>query len=712
MSHSGHSSMGSMAMPALGEFPKFYWAVVGSAIGVATLVNLYNHVLCRQRLSAARAGSLSPAKPRSWFALGNATIYALTREASNFSLHIPLKNWTLRLPSVGRTSLVLANAVTLIVLCLYGLDLTGRFTKEDVAFRCGVVTVAQLPLIFLLAGKNNIIGYLSGVSYERLNWLHRWCARTMLLTATIHMGYFFTSWARYNYIGWKIKNDNISWKGLTAWSILVWIVFSSMAPIRGWSYEVFVIQHLVSFAVFIGFVYIHVPADFKVYVWIPVALFFLDRTLRAARVLYANISFFHPKLRTQGHAQGVLACKAVFTPLSNNTTRVVIQTPPINWTPGQHVFLSCHSIVPLQSHPFTVASIPEDGRMEFLIKSESGGTRRFFRHAEKSHKLPEEAQRSRSVLIEGPYGCLRPLRQFDSVVLLAGSTGATFTTPLLRDIIQGWKERTDIPIERDGLSLHSRKVGAATRNVRFVWVIKSRGQVDWFSQQLSTVATEFHRLQETLKDIKLELTVYVTCDESFTEEHKSLLAAITAPNHEQPLQKQLLHGPVEYRGRPQSTRQEGTQDEKKLREATTDVLQDLEGEKACGPDGTCCCRTAVDETSPDNIDRCCCCTSNKVSGSTPTSRPTSRISSTPSSTAKPRLLIHPSIKVYSGRPKTRDIIRRSLEQALGESAVVVCGPQGLVSDVKQDVCALSDERAVHKGTDAQGIYLHTESFSY
>lgn len=389
MSHTSHSSMGSMDMPALGEFPKFYWAVVGSCIGVAALVNLYNHILCRQRLSAARAGLPNSAKPISWFALGCATVYALTREASNFSFHIPLKSRILRLPSVGRVSLVVANAVTLVVLCLYGLDLTGRFTKEDVAFRCGVVTVGQLPLIFLLAGKNNIIGYLTGVSYERLNWLHRWCARTMLLTATIHMGYFFTSWARYNYIGWKLKNDNISWKGLTAWSILVWIVLSSMTPIRGWCYELFVIQHLISFAIFIGFVYIHVPADFKVYVWIPVALFFVDRTLRAVRVLYGNVSFFHPKLRTPGSAQGILTCKAEFTPLSHNTTRVVIQNPPIKWTPGQHVFLSCHSIVPLQSHPFTVASIPEDGRMEFLIKSESGGTRRFFRHAEKSHRQSE-----------------------------------------------------------------------------------------------------------------------------------------------------------------------------------------------------------------------------------------------------------------------------------------------------------------------------------
>ena len=184
-------SMGSMPLPALEDFPKLYYAVVGAALAIATLVNIYNHVLYRQRMSAARAASPTPSKPKSQLPLAIATLFALTREASNFSVHIPLKNKILRLPTVGRLSLVLANAVVLIVLCLYGLDLKDPLNKESVGFRCGVVTLAQLPLIFLLSGKNNIIGFLSGVSYERLNWLHRWCARCMLLTATIHMGYFF-----------------------------------------------------------------------------------------------------------------------------------------------------------------------------------------------------------------------------------------------------------------------------------------------------------------------------------------------------------------------------------------------------------------------------------------------------------------------------------------------------------------------------------------
>lgn len=202
MSHNhGGMSMGSMALPALPEFPKFYYAVVGSTVAVATLANIYNQVLYRQRLSAARAGTLSPAKPKSWFSLWNATLYALTREASNFSVRLPLKGRSMRLPTVGRTSLVLANVTVLLVLCFYGLNLTNQFQKESVGFRCGVVTIGQLPLIFLLSGKNNVIGFFTGISYERLNWLHRWTARCMLLTATIHMGYFLSGASRPLYHG-------------------------------------------------------------------------------------------------------------------------------------------------------------------------------------------------------------------------------------------------------------------------------------------------------------------------------------------------------------------------------------------------------------------------------------------------------------------------------------------------------------------------------
>lgn len=641
------------------------------------------------------------------------------REASNFSLRMPFRGRIFHTPTFGRASLVLANLVVLIVLCLYGFDLNDRWKRQDIGYRCGFVTIGQIPLLFLLAGKNNIIGFFSGISHERLNWIHRWCARCMLLTATLHMGYQFADWAPYDYIGVKLKRDKIVQRGMVAWAMLAWIVFSSATPIRGWCYEFFVVQHLISFAVFIGFVYIHTPEEVHPYIWICVALFFLDRVLRALRTVYANLSIFHPKQRAAGEMAGLWACKAKFTPLAHNTTRIVIQHPPISWSPGQHVFLSCHSIVPLQSHPFTIVSIPEDGRMEFLVKAEAGGTKRFFKHAERNNGLPQATGTScmKTVAIEGPYGNIRPLRQFDSVVLLAGSTGVTFTSPLLRDILQGWSENETKSVSS---GLFSRQRGAVTRHVRFVWVVKSRGQLEWLSEQLSAVCADFETLQEKLRDIKLEMTVYVTCDDTFTEEHKTLLSTIAAPSASVPKARRDLAGyTLDMRSSTPST-EEGdkkdyggvTEDIRAIpasvvRSSTDDVRQ------SCGPNGTCCCRAAVDEdeNSPDAITQCCCCSKDTAQPNA-IKRSSSPLSSSQTSSSGAKPLVHPSISVFSGRPKTRDIIRRTLEQARGESAVVVCGPQGLVADVKYDVCALSDERAIHKGTGAQGVYLHTESFGY
>ncbi|KAF2712130.1 hypothetical protein K504DRAFT_371886 [Pleomassaria siparia CBS 279.74] len=708
-------------LPSLTDFAKYYWYVVVCAVGIATLVNMFNYALYRQRLSAARAGLPKPSKPKSPFSVAVATLFAIVREASHFSLRIRVKGRIFSLPTVGRASLIAGNIVVILVLCFYGFDLTDQWSKEDIGYRCGVIAVTQLPLIFVLAGKNNIVGYLTGISYERINWLHRWCARCLLLTVTIHMGYFFASWAPYDYIGEQLKTNTLVWKGVVAWAMLVWIVFSSMTPIRGWSYEVFLLQHLCSFAVLIGFVYIHTPVEVHGYVWVSVAFFFFDRVVRSLRVLYANISFFHPKQRTAGHMSGLWACKAEFMPLSNKTTRIVIQNPPISWTPGQHVFLSCHSLVPLQSHPFTVASIPADGKMEFLVKAETGGTKRFFRHAEKARGLPATPATARSstktVAIEGPYGCIRPLRQFDSVILLAGSTGATFTMPLLRDIIQGWKENASGYSDQNTASLFRSQSGAVTRSVRFVWVVRSRGQLEWFTEQLDAISTDFRVLQDSLKHIKLELSAYVTCDEAFTEEHKTLMSNFSTPAPNSTLHKSKVpqHGTVEFQSQTSSLDEKRKQDDSKeeiseLTRITSRTQNTNAG--SCGPDSTCCCKTTVDETlSPDTIPPPCCCSSaNKADDAN--ARRDSRTSSAPSWNLKQRPLVHPSISVFSGRPNPREIIRRSLEQALGESAVVVCGPRGLIGDVKDDVCSLSDERAVHKGTGAQGIYLHTESFGY
>ena len=69
--------------------------------------------------------------------------------------------------------------------------------------------------------------------------------------------------------------------------------------------------------------------------------------------------------------------------------------------------------------------------------------------------------------------------------------------------------------------------------------------------------------------------------------------------------------------------------------------------------------------------------------------------------------------VYSySRPDIAAFIRMPVEATGGETCVAVCGGKSLVADVRNSVASLSDERAVHKGTGAQGIRLHVEEYCF
>jgi len=70
------------------------------------------------------------------------------------------------------------------------------------------------------------------------------------------------------------------------------------------------------------------------------------------------------------------------------------------------------------------------------------------------------------------------------------------------------------------------------------------------------------------------------------------------------------------------------------------------------------------------------------------------------------------VREYSSRPDIEALIREPVERAWGETAVVVCGGKELVARTRNCVSRLSDERAVHKGTGAQGIYLHVEEYAF
>ena len=544
-----------------------------------------------------------------------------------------------------------------------------------------------------------MIGVLTGSSYERLNWIHRWTSRILLLTVTMHMIFWFRDWAPYDFITIKLKTDSITKRGFAAWCTLVWIVFSSFAPIRRWNYEFFVVQHIATLIGFMVAVFLHLrPYDMQYWVYISIAFAVVDRTVRFLSILYVN--FHMPNKQTGSSLWG---CNAVLEPLPGSVTKITIRNPPIRWAPGQHVLLSCHGIMPFQSHPFTISSLPEDGKLEFFIKAEKGGTHRIHRHAQKHQQLSGGVRFERFV-IDGPYGRIRPLNQFDSVVFFAGSTGITFTLPLFRNLVQ----KLALPSHNSSRFGRQGPSAAAIQHIRFVWVVRHRTQLAWCAAELSKAASEISQLRSKGRAIELHISIYTTCDElldasSDVQPQRTASIASSGEERDSLIDEKSLDKPF------------GNNVHVKIKQISPDDLPPtlLSTRRACGPNGSCCCATTI-LAEDENAISPCNCNSTTSSDSSLSFAPSLKSIEKPTELpSQPTLsALHPAISLLSGRPHPRTLIRKTLEQALGESAVVVCGPRGLVDDVRQSVVGLSDERAIHKGTGAQGVFLHTECFEY
>ena len=99
--------------------------------------------------------------------------------------------------------------------------------------------------------------------------------------------------------------------------------------------------------------------------------------------------------------------------------------------PGQWAYLSLYQIG-IHSHPFTINSQPKSGKVVFLLRAKHGLTRALYDRADV--QLPPSSTMRYS--LEGPYGGMYlPPASFDTVLLVAGGVGASFTMSLLTSLM-------------------------------------------------------------------------------------------------------------------------------------------------------------------------------------------------------------------------------------------------------------------------------------
>jgi ferric-chelate reductase len=152
---------------------------------------------------------------------------------------------------------------------------------------------------------------------------------------------------------------------------------------------------------------------FGYYVWPTWAIWGLERIFRALRYTINNFLF------TSKAAKGTLVLHSPDSVLLTVKGRL-----PWGWKPGQHAYVAIPAIsrFPLESHPFTIASIPSEGdtaagdEIVFCIQRRNGFTKRLYDYTRANADVESQIP----VFIDGPYGLPPDLAPYNTCILVAG----------------------------------------------------------------------------------------------------------------------------------------------------------------------------------------------------------------------------------------------------------------------------------------------------
>ncbi|KAJ7590895.1 hypothetical protein C8J56DRAFT_782506 [Mycena floridula] len=352
--------------------------------------------------------------------------------------------------------------------------------------RAGFLAIAQLPPVFLFATKNSVVSILLGPGhgYEKLNYLHRWSARGLFLGAVVHGAL----WIR-NHLVWNIPilGQQKETSGVATLGVLCVLVLTSWRGVRRLSWQFFWVVHILGFpAFFITLCYHTIYAS--PWIFPPLAFYGLDILLRMFRFRIKDAS------------------------LISVDSQMTIANCTSGWLAGQHIRLRVFFEGRVfESHPLTIMSAPQstsclrsdEDDVGILLGARARGdwTRALNAFAQEEQKLLNCLNEKTSgpvpvqVLIDGPYGgCSVDLGNYETVLLFAGGSGATFTIGLLDEIV-------------GRCVLLNRSRGEKTRRIEFSWCIRSFGAIDWFSSYLMQIAQKAAQ-SDTLD---LHISIYVTC---------------------------------------------------------------------------------------------------------------------------------------------------------------------------------------------------------
>lgn len=412
--------------------------------------------------------------------------------------------------------------------------------SPPLAVRTGMMANGLFPFLFALGSKYNVISILSNISYERLQVYHQWLARLVLFLSVIHTIPFLIQPFQEGGVElmhayfYDTADYQLYWTGTVALAILVWMIVSSTGVLRNLSYELFVLQHVVSVILFLVFYFMHTGNELNSWLWLwaTIGLWGIAILVRMVRGAMASDYFLGKRAIVETNLDEIEFESSDLIDIQDPLVRITVRTN-VRWSPGQHIMLHFPSLGFMQPHPFTVITLPDpdrpgfDSTAVFMARARSGLTKTLFnlnkseksqchlkdfthshssatessdhvilrkqhgdiieedpsasagqiqKERENSSFSPSSMENERQSItiaasVDGPYGTNASATSYDGVILVAGGSGFSVIIAILQDLaIKAIRQRDQV----------------VTRYIRIFWSVRTPSSVIWMREQLDT----------------------------------------------------------------------------------------------------------------------------------------------------------------------------------------------------------------------------------
>lgn len=387
------------------------------------------------------------------------------------------------IPIINKT--LPSNGTTLVALAFIGLQIFYTFFKTSLSLsmlfvfadRTSLVFVANLPLLYLFAAKNQPIKLLTGYSYESLNIFHRRLGEVMCLLALLHsagmIGVWYTVLHPAGITLIKFLLIKMILLGIGAFVSYELLYFTSLGSFRQRWYELFLGVHVVLQVAALILVWFHHRRS-RWYVGVALGIFLVDRLVYRICVKATTV---HASLEVQEDKKTVVLRASVTTQEKHKWVKSKLGAGiTAGWKATEHVFLTVPSLArkhTIQAHPFTIASkapAPDEkeANLELIIRAQNGFSGDLQRYA-KCHDTA-------SVRLDGPYGsqsAVEMLQDSEHAIIVAGGSGIAVAWPLVWSVIDGAAMQ----------DLEQSISPAIRKKILLVWIIREGSHTSWLGEE-------------------------------------------------------------------------------------------------------------------------------------------------------------------------------------------------------------------------------------